>query len=265
VTGRRVNQRSRAALLYAGLLLLSLVLTRFQVASPATLRSATAPLNRVGVVTADNLRRAYTTLTEERKLGRDLDRAEAENASLRERNELLTREVTRLRQLQKITETQAPNVLGIAQVVAVDPSPLLARLTLNRGSRHGVRVRMPVTVPGGLVGQVVAVAPTECTVVALVDPESSVGVTLQGSKGGRGLAHGSPPDRMKAQFSRGVPLKKGDMLVTSSLGGLYPVGIPVGRVEEVLPLGPNDVNRTVIVKPAVDVGVIEDVTILEGL
>ncbi|MFD1730348.1 rod shape-determining protein MreC [Deinococcus malanensis] len=79
------------------------------------------------------------------------------------------------------------------------------------------------------------------------------------------MAHGLPPDRLKAEFSRSVPVKKGDVLVTSSIGGLYPVGIRVGTVEKVLPLGPNDVNRSVIVKPAVDVGVIEDVTILEGV
>ncbi|MFC4639287.1 rod shape-determining protein MreC [Deinococcus hohokamensis] len=260
-----MKERRRLLLLFAGLLLLSVVLLRFQVEAPTAFRASTAPITRLGVVAADNLRRAYTTLLEERRLSADLRRIQLQNDELRQRNELLTREVSRLRQLQKITATQAPNALGVAQVIAVDPSALLARLTLNKGERDGVRVRMPVTVPGGLVGQVTGVSAGQATVVALVDPESSVGVTLQGSKGGRGLAHGLPPDRLRAEFSRGVPVKAGDVLVTSSIGGLYPVGIRVGTVEKVLPLGPNDVNRSVIVKPAVDVGVIEDVTILEGV
>lgn len=255
----------RLLLVYAGLLALSMVLTRFQVVAPTALRSATAPITRAGVVAADNVRGAYQTLVEERQLAADVKRLQAETDVLRERNERLTREVERLRQVAKITATQAPNVVGTAQVVAVDPSPLLARLTVNRGSSGGVRVRMPVTLPDGLVGQVVGVSAGSATVLGLVDPESRVGVTLQGGKGGRGLAYGAPPDRLRAEFSRSVPLKKGDVLVTSSLLGLYPVGIRVGTVERVLPLGPNDVNRTVIVKPAVDIGVVEDVTILEGV
>lgn len=255
----------RLLLVYAGLMLVSMVLTRFQVVSPTALHAATAPITRVSVAVADNLRHAYLTVMHERDMATELATLRKQNDVLRQRNELLSREAARLKQLQIITQTQAPNAVGIAQVVAVDPSPLLARLTLNLGENAGVRVHMPVTVPAGLVGQVSGVSATKSTVIALVDPESSVGVTLQGNRGGRGLAHGQPPDRLRAEFSGGVPVKVGDVLVTNSLGGVFPVGIRVGTVEKVLPLGPNDLNRTVIVKPAVDVGVVEDVTILEGL
>lgn len=252
-------------LLYAGLLLLSMLATRFQVVAPASLTGATAPITRAALVATDTVREVYKTVVHERQLATDVQTLRRQNDVLAQRNELLAREVTRLRQVVQIRATQAPNAVGLAQVVAVDPSPLLARLTLNRGTGDGVRVRMPVTVPGGLVGQVAAVGARRATVVALVDPESRVGVTLDRSRGGRGLAVGLPPDRLRAQFSRGVPVGVGDVLVTSSLGGVYPVGIRVGTVEQVLPLGPNDVNRSVIVKPAVDMGAVEDVTLLEAL
>ncbi|MEF2277670.1 rod shape-determining protein MreC [Deinococcus sp. YIM 134068] len=252
-------------LLYAALLLVSMVATRFQVVAPTALSGATAPVTRVVLTATDNVRRAYVNVVQERNLAGEVRDLRRQNDALTQRNELLSREVSRLRQVVQIRATQAPNAVGLAQVVAVDPSPLLARLTLNRGQEDGVRVRMPVTVPGGLVGQVVGVSANRATVVGLVDPESSVGVTLEGSRGGRGLAVGFPPDRLRAQFSRSVPVKPGDVLVTSSLGGVYPVGIRVGTVERVLPLGPNDVNRAVVVRPAVDVGAVEDVTLLEGL
>ncbi|MDV6374654.1 rod shape-determining protein MreC [Deinococcus arenicola] len=252
-------------LVFAGLLLLSMVLTRFQVVPPTALRSVTAPISLVGLVVADNLRRAVLSVNDRRDLRAVNASLQAENDVLRQRNEVLNREAARLKQLEIITGTQAPNAVGIAQVIAVDPSPLLSRLTLNRGTRDGVRIRMPVTVPGGLVGQITGVSASTATVVSLVDPESTVGVTLQNGGGGRGLAHGVPPDSLRAEFSRGVPIKEGDVLVTSSLGGVFPVGVRVGKVQQVLPLGPNDVNRSVIIKPAVDLGVVEDVTILEGL
>ena len=173
--------------------------------------------------------------------------------------------LARLRQVTQIIASQSPSVVGIAQVTGVDPSPLLSRLTINKGAGQGLRARMPVTVPAGLVGQTVEVSSSSAVVLALADPESRVGVTLAGNKGGRGLAFGAPPDRLRAQFSLGTDIKVGDELVTSSLGGVFPVGIRVGRVELVLPLGPNDVNRSVIVKPAVDVNLTEDVTVLGGL
>ncbi|ADV68010.1 rod shape-determining protein MreC [Deinococcus maricopensis] len=255
----------RAALLFLGLLGVSMVTTRFQVVAPAAVTAGVAPVNRVFLQGARNLRQAYVTLVEERNLAARYHELRAQNDVLRERNEQLQREVSRLRQVESIRATQAPNVVGIAQVVAVDPSPLLSRLTVNRGAANGVRVRMPVTVPAGLIGQVVNVSAQEAVVLALTDPESRIGVTLARNRGGRGIAVGQPPDRLKARFSLNVPVKVGDALVTNSLGGVFPVGIRVGTVEKVLPLGPNDVMRTVVVKPAVDASVVEDVTVLGGL
>ncbi|MFC4455711.1 rod shape-determining protein MreC [Deinococcus sonorensis] len=255
----------RAALLYLLLLALSMVALRFQLVAPASLSSGIAPLTRAFLEGAANIRFAYNTLVRDRDLSQRYYTLQQQNDVLRQRNELLSREVARLRQVTQIIATQAPNVVGIAQVTAVDPSPLLSRLTLNKGAADGLRVRMPVTVPSGLVGQVVQVTSESAVVLSLVDPESRVGVTLARNKGGRGLAFGAPPDRLRAEFSLGVDIRPGDVLVTSSLGGVFPVGIKVGTVERVLPLGPNDVNRTVIVKPAVDVNLTEDVTVLGGL
>ncbi len=255
----------RAALMYLPLMALSMVATRFQVVAPLALTSGVQPVTRAFLVGAQNVTHAYTTLVDDRDLSARYSTPRQQNDVLRQRNELLQREVSRLRQVTQITATQAPSVVGIAQVTAVDPSPLLSRLTINKGSAQGLRLRMPVTVPAGLIGQVVEVTSGNAVVLALVDPESRVGVTLARNKGGRGLAFGAPPDRMKAQFSLGVDVKVGDEIVTSSLGGVFPVGIKVGTVERVLPLGPNDVNRQVIVKPAVDVNVVEDVTVLGGL
>lgn len=260
-----MNRASQNLIVFVLLLLLSAGLLRFQVTPPLAFSSIIAPLSNLGFAAGNHLRGALGGLSEQRRTAAEVQTLTRQNEELRQKNELLTLEVARLHQVVQITATQAPNAVGLAQVVAADPSPLLARLTLNRGSGDGLRPRMPVTVPGGLVGQITQVAAHRATVVALVDPESSVGVTLQGSRGGRGIAVGAPPDRLRVEFSAGVQVRPGDVLVTSSLGGVYPVGIRVGTVEKVLPLGPNDISRTVIVKPSVDVGAVEDVTVLGAL
>ena len=255
----------RAALLYLGLLALSLIATRFQVVASTAVTAAIHPVTEVFGAVADNLRGAWTTLVEERDLAARNATLTRQNDTLRAQNEQYLRELSRLRQARLIRDTQAPNILGIASIIAVDPSPLLSRLTVSRGADAGVKRFMPATVPAGLVGQVTNVAASSSVVTTLVDPESSVGVTLARNRGGRGLAVGQPPDRLRATFPTTLPVKVGDELVTSSLGGVYPVGIKVGTIEKVLPLGPNDVNRTVIVKPTVDVNTLEEVAILGRL
>ncbi|WP_229775895.1 rod shape-determining protein MreC [Deinococcus ruber] len=260
-----VNVWRRSLLIYAALMVLSMIATRFQIVAPLALTSGIQPITRAFLVGASNLSKAYDTLVKERDLSSRLAVLQKQNDVLRQQNELFQREVSRLRQVTQVMATQAPSVVGIAQVTEVDPSPLLSRLTINKGASAGLRQRMPVTVPAGLVGQVVEVSSNNAVVLALSDPESRVGVTLARNKGGRGLAFGSPPDRLKAQFSLGVNVKPGDVLVTSSLGGVFPVGIKVGTVEKVFPIGPNDVNQTVLVKPTVDVNLVEDVTVLGGL
>lgn len=259
-----MNAWRRLALVYLGLLFVSMVATRFQLVAPLAVTSGILPLTQLFGGGADHLRGAYTTLVEERDLAARYHDLQRRYEELRGHSDQLERENARLRQAAQIRTTQSPSLMTVASVVKIDPSPLLSRLTINRGVRDGVRRFMPATVPAGLVGQVTEVDGGEAVVTTILDPESRVGVTLRG-KGGRGLAFGAPPDRLRATFPLTVDVKVGDAVLTSSLGGVYPVGITVGTVETVQPVGPNDVNRTVIVKPSADVNTVEEVALLEAL
>lgn len=259
-----MNAWRRLALVYLGLLFLSMVATRFQIVAPLSVTSGILPLTQVFGGAADHLRGAYTTLVEERGLAARYHEVVRQNEELRGRADRLERENARLRQAAQIRATQSPGLTTVASVVKVDPSPLLSRLTVNRGVRDGVRRFMPATAPAGLIGQVTEVSGVSAVVTTLVDPESKVGVTLRG-KGGRGLAYGAPPDRLRGTFPLSVNVKVGDTVLTSSLGGVYPVGIQVGTVEKVEDLGPNAVNRTIVIKPSVDVSVVEEVALLDAI
>ncbi|WP_027481988.1 rod shape-determining protein MreC [Deinococcus pimensis] len=259
-----MNAWRRLALVYLGLLFLSMVSTRFQVVPPLALSSGVLPVTRVFDGAADHVRGAYETLVNDRDARHRLEVLRDQNEVLRGRNDVLERENARLREAAQIRATQFPGPVSVASVVMVDPSPLLSRLTVDKGARDGVRRFMPASVPSGLVGQVTGVAANTAVVTTILDPESRVGVTLRG-KGGRGLAVGAPPDRLRATFPLTVDVKVGDTVLTSSLGGVYPVGIKVGTVERVEQVGPNDVNRTVIVKPSADVSTLEEVALLEAL
>lgn len=262
-----MNAWRRLALVYVLLLLVSMAMTRFQITPPLAVTSGILPLTQLVGGAADNVRSAYDTLVEERDLARRYRALRSQNDVLRGRLSVLERENARLKEAAQIRATQSPSLVTVASVVAVDPSPLLSRLTVNKGIRDGVGLRMPATVPAGLVGQVTSVDGTSASVTTILDPESRVGVSLarEGWRGGRGLALGYSPERLKAEFPLSVDVRVGDVVETSNLGGVYPSGIRVGTVEEILPLGSNDVRRSVIIKPAADITTLEEIALLRAL
>jgi rod shape-determining protein MreC len=121
---------------------------------------------------------------------------------------------------------------------------------------------MPVTATEGLVGLVVEVSGGTSVVRTVLDPRSRVGVTVRG-KGGQGVAVGDvggPAPRRPLRGRR--PIEVGDVVETSAVGGLFPRGLQVGVVIEVLPQDPNELRRSFLVAPAVDLSTLLDVVLI---
>ena len=60
-------------------------------------------------------------------------------------------------------------------------------------------------------------------------------------------------------------LNVGDLVETSSEGGLFPRGLLVGMIVEIPPPDPNDLHRTFMVRPAVDLSTLLQVTLIQPL
>lgn len=249
---------------YLLLLALSLASTRFLPPPPLALSSAVQPVTRLGVQAGQNVRRFLESIAFERDLGRRYIELRKTAQSLENRNRILERELERLKKAAGIRVSSSPNIITVAPVVGLDPSPLLSRLTLGQGAEQGITRFMSATVPEGVVGQVVEVNRVSSVVLTLVDPDSKIGVALEGKKG-RGLAVGTPPDRLRAEFPKNVKVTVGDTVLTANFGGVFPSSLKVGVVDSILPLGPNSVTRVVFVRPAVDFENLEDVAILQAL
>jgi rod shape-determining protein MreC len=58
------------------------------------------------------------------------------------------------------------------------------------------------------------------------------------------------------------PIEVGDVVETSAVGGLFPRGLQVGVVIEVLPQDPNELRRSFLVAPAVDLSTLLDVVLI---
>ncbi|GEM46138.1 rod shape-determining protein MreC [Deinococcus cellulosilyticus] len=251
-------------LIFIALMIVGLVMTRFMPTPPMAVTSGIIPVTRLTQQFAMNIKNAVTSVLEQRDLRDRYNENHAELQSLRNEVRQLRLEVARLQRAEAVRKTVSPGIFTTAEITAIDPSPLLSRLRINMGGDQGVQRNMPVTVPTGLVGQVMEVSRTEAWVITLVDPESNVGIAIQG-KAGRGIAVGAPPDRLRAEFPRNVDVKVGDQIVTASLGGVYPANVRVGIVDSVLPLGANATKRVAFIKPDVDVSNLEEVILLRAL
>jgi rod shape-determining protein MreC len=186
----------------------------------------------------------------------DNERLRRENDELRRRllddqgAEAARREVADLLKLKD----EGSYTTVLARVVGYGAyQPFESTVTLDVGSRDGIRVDQTVTSGRGLVGRTVRVGPTTTTVALLTDPTFSVGARLNRSPRSFGIATGQGGRRMGfelVELSEGSRLSVGDALVTAGSDTFAP-GVPVGQVTSVDTAASGTV-RTAVVAPFAD-------------
>lgn len=142
------------------------------------------------------------------------------------------RENERLRRLLDLREAVGAGSIA-ARIAAIAPGGQ-GTLLLDRGSSDGVKTGDAVVTPSGVLGKVILVSGSMSKVLLLTDPSSGVAVThqegrYQGVMVGRG--------RQECELLYLPPMAKvapGDLLVTSGLDGIFPPGLPAGRIVSVL-------------------------------
>lgn len=136
-------------------------------------------------------------------------------------------------------------------------------MTLTAGSNAGVRRLSPVIAPEGVVGMVTEVDPTMSQAMIWTHPDFRVSAMSEdGSAFGIVQGHLASATSGYLMELRGIPfrtaLKPGTLIVSSGLGGVWPRGIPIGKVLEEVKTS-EGWARTYLIKPAVspaDVGAV---------
>jgi rod shape-determining protein MreC len=163
----------------------------------------------------------------------------------------LSAENLRLRQLLNATELLMDSVL-VTEVIGVSPNPQSHRVTIDRGHADGIYLGQPILDAEGLMGQVIDIYQNHS--VALLITDSSHALPVQVLRNGvRSIAEGtSDYNRLQLRYvSPTADIREGDKLVSSGLGGRFPVGYPVGTVTEISQK-PGDTFRRVTVDPAAE-------------
>ncbi|QFT90050.1 Cell shape-determining protein MreC precursor [Bacillus sp. THAF10] len=154
-----------------------------------------------------------------------------------------------------------------ATVIARNPDQWVEQVTVNKGKQNGVEKDMAVVTSAGLIGKVKQANAFTSTVQLLssLDPKNRISAYIQGDEEIFGLIEGYDQEKGALLLKR-IPhqaeVKEGEKVLSSGLGGVFPQGLMIGEVIEVV-ADEYGLTQTAYVKPAADFYNISHVIIVE--
>jgi rod shape-determining protein MreC len=147
-----------------------------------------------------------------------------------------------------------------SEVIAAGASPDFRTLTIDKGSRDGLRADMAVIVPAGVVGRIVVPTSRAAKVQLLIDRNAAAGAIVERSRAA-GVVVGRGDNRLDLQYVSEVSdIAVGDTVVTSGIDGIFPKGFVIGQVESIDRSG--GAYKRIVVIPAVDFTGLEEVLVV---
>ena len=267
----RLLARYRRAAILATVLLTAFLLLTFQVRHDRVIVSFArqailltfSPFIKLTALTFGGVSRVWNDYVDLRDLRQENLRLQREAGVLQRRIDQLEEqalETQRLQGLLAMRETSLAKFVA-ARVVGKDATNWFKTILIDRGTQAGLRRNLPVVAPDGLVGRVVEVTPSTAKVQLITDPVSASGALMQRTRV-TGIVTGNLGTGLRVRY---LPLLAdvvvGDEVVTSGMGGVFPKGIPVGRVTAVERKS-GALFQEAALQPKVDLGRLEEVLIV---
>lgn len=173
----------------------------------------------------------------------------------------------KLRQMLNLKQRSFQYDLEAAEVIGRDPGNWFDVVLIDKGKKHGLKKDMAVITDKGLVGYITSTTNNNSKVILITDDRSSVSAMIQRTRD-HGILKGtiapSPRGYLKMVFlPQDANLVKGDIIVSSGLGGVIPKGIVIGEIVEAKK-EPHDLMQYAIVKPAVDFQKLEYIFVIKN-
>lgn len=171
------------------------------------------------------------------------EQLEAENAELRQQMvdyDRIKAENDAYKALARIQDTNSEASYVSAFVIGRDPLDEFGGFTLDQGSTDGVAVNDAIISDRGyLLGVVVEVDATSCKVMTILHPSFNAAGVISRTRE-NGIITGSADYTADGQcvltnLDRATEARKGDQVITTGLGGVFPANLLVGTVQEVVP------------------------------
>ena len=194
----------------------------------------------------------------------ELEKLKEENRSLRDqliKNTMQEEEVQELNNLKNalkfVTDKTASDFIS-ADIVARNDGNYYNSFTISAGSDNGVKSDSIVVNGDGLIGRVYQVSQKYSKAVSIIDSRFPVSFQIIGRSSDTGMLSQdvSITQIEDASLIKGYmfdvnsPVKIDDIVTTSGLG-LYPAGIPIGKVQQIIPDEQN-ILKYIVVQPYVN-------------
>ncbi len=191
---------------------------------------------------------------------------ESENATLRAHNRHLTQENARLHELAAAyaAESAVRPLVDLyhgveARVIGFPPENESRSVTIDKGSREGVRRDEGVLAADGVVGRVSTVGPFTSTVLLATDYTSRLPAIVRRGRWW-GIARGNLTSIVVEYIPQDAPLRVGDVVVTGE-GRSFHSGVPIGTVTSI-ERGDATLYQTAVLKTLVDFGAVDRVVVV---
>ena len=242
-------------------LAVALALALFLKGLPLAYKEAIANHSKTGILGAGQwLFSRIVKYTENEEKIRFLSRQNVElalrNMQLREAG----KENQRLRKILEFNRGSRPQEFIAAEVIGRDPDPIYNTIEIDSGRDRAIEENWPVVTVDGLVGHVSQVHAYSSEVRLIMD--SRVSSVVQDRRVLCVVAWVRGQRFRLDYVEANSPIKLGDEVMTSGLGGLFPESITIGRVVEVQESKGLHLFRKVFLESEVDFWAIEEVFVI---
>ena len=136
-------------------------------------------------------------------------------------------------------------------------------VVINVGSKNGIKPKMTVIADKGLVGYVISTTENTAKVQTIIDSSTSVSSIISTSKEAI-IVNGTLESNstLKASYiPTEATLLENDNVETSGIGGIYPKGIHIGTIKQIVNTK-NNIDRYAYVETAVDFSKLQTVLVI---
>jgi len=230
----------------------------------STLMVVAGPVQRVATWPARFGHWSVNWLQAESSLRHKYQRVVADNNQLRtrlQRFNAIEKENVRLSRLLGVSRKLDEKV-QLAELIKVSLEPFTHQVLINRGVLDGAYIGQSVVSKSGVIGQITTTTLKTSAVTLLTDPDHAIPVQVLRT-GLRTIVYGEGvDDRVKIPYlPRQADIRIGDILVTSGLGGRFPGGYPVARVNRIVK-DPNAPFLLVYARPSANLDYLTEVLLI---
>lgn len=204
----------------------------------------------------------------------DINNLKNENEDLKKENQELSRSLSELgiikaenqtlREYANLSDQYTKYKAIPAYIIDRDISNLSSTIIINVGKKDGVDKNMPVVNGDGVVGHIISVTNTTAKVQPIIDSSSRISGIMSISRDNL-VVKGEPEENnhLKATYiNADADLILNDDVETSGLGGIYPKGLKIGKLVEIVEMQ-NITEKYAIIETAVDFSKLETVLVIK--